>query len=513
VYDRTLRAALAHPFVFTGIVLLVIGGAWLCYGALGSDLLPAMDEGGFIVDYITPAGSSLDETNRMVSHLERIVRSLPEVASTSRRTGLQLGLAAVTEANIGDISVKLNQDRRRNIDDIISEARAQIARQEPAVNVEFIQLLQDMIGDLTSAPEPIQIKLFSPDGQLLQQWAPRLADAISKIQIGSKQPVVDVLNGIENTISGPAVTFQVNPTVAARAGFTPEEVAVDATAMLDGEPATTPIVVNDRSYTLRVRFPEANRASLEALGNTMLTSSNGQTATLGSLATLEELPGQTEILRDNLQRDVAVTARLEGTDLGTGIAAVKRVVQQLKLPPSIRVEYAGLYQEQQRSFHDLVMVLILALVLVFLVLLFEFRVFSAPCAILSSALLSTSGVFFALLITGTTFNISSFMGLIMVIGIVAKNGILLLDADQKFRSVGFRAEEAMVQAGRRRLRPIVMTALAAVAGMLPLALAWGAGSQMLQPLAIAVIGGILISMVLSLIITPAMYFYMTRNSE
>jgi multidrug efflux pump subunit AcrB len=159
------------------------------------------------------------------------------------------------------------------------------------------------------------------------------------------------------------------------------------------------------------------------------------------------------------------------------------------------------------------MVLILALVLVFLVLLFEFRVFSAPCAILSSALLSTSGVFFALLITGTTFNISSFMGLIMVIGIVAKNGILLLDADQKFRSVGFRAEEAMVQAGRRRLRPIVMTALAAVAGMLPLALAWGAGSQMLQPLAIAVIGGILISMVLSLIITPAMYFYMTRNSE
>jgi len=512
-YERWVRRALEHPGWLALLCVVLIVVSYFCYRALGSDLLPAMDEGGFIVDYITPAGSSLDETNRMVSHLERIVRSLPEVASTSRRTGLQLGLAAVTEANIGDISVKLKQDRGRNIDDIISEARAQIARQEPAVNVEFIQLLQDMIGDLTSAPEPIQIKLFSPDGQLLQQWAPLLADAISKIQIGSKQPVVDVLNGIENTISGPAVTFQVNPTVAARAGFTPEEVAVDATAMLDGEPATTPIVVNDRSYTLRVRFPEANRASLEALGNTMLTSSNGQTATLGSLATLEELPGQTEILRDNLQRDVAVTARLEGTDLGTGIAAVKRVVQQLKLPPSIRVEYAGLYQEQQRSFHDLVMVLILALVLVFLVLLFEFRVFSAPCAILSSALLSTSGVFFALLITGTTFNISSFMGLIMVIGIVAKNGILLLDADQKFRSVGFRAEEAMVQAGRRRLRPIVMTALAAVAGMLPLALAWGAGSQMLQPLAIAVIGGILISMVLSLIITPAMYFYMTRNSE
>ena len=186
-------------------------------------------------------------------------------------------------------------------------------------------------------------------------------------------------------------------------------------------------------------------------------------------------------------------------------------MNDLKLPSSIRVVYGGLYQEQQRSFHDLVVVLLLALVLVFLVLLFEFRSFSAPIAILSSAVLSTSGVFLALLITGVTFNISSFMGLIMVIGIVAKNGILLLDADDKFRAAGFPAEEAMIQAGRRRLRPIVMTALAAVAGMLPLSLGLGAGSQMLQPLAIAVIGGITVSMVLSLIITPAMQFYLQRQ--
>jgi multidrug efflux pump subunit AcrB len=510
-YEGWVRAASEHPLWLAASCAALVVISYFSYRALGSDLLPAMDEGGFVLDYITPPGSSLQETNRMVSHLEQIVRSVPEVESTSRRTGLQLGLAAVTEANTGDISAKLKQKRHRDIEEIISEVRAQLGRQEPAVDVEFIQVLQDMIGDLTSAPEPIQIKLFSPDANLLKQWAPRVAEAISKIQIGSKQPVVDVLNGIDNTISGPAVTFQVDSTVAARAGFTPEEVAVDATALLGGEPAPTPVVVNDRAYTLRVRFPEANRASLDALSNTLLTSSSGQTATLGSLCALEELPGQTEIRRDNLQRAVAVTARLEGVDLGSGIDAVKRVVQQLKLPRSIRVEYAGLYQEQQRSFHDLAMVLILALVFVFVVLLFEFRVFSAPCAILSSALLSTSGVFLALLITRTTFNISSFMGLIMVIGIVAKNGILLLDADQKFRSAGLPAEEAMVQAGRRRLRPIVMTALAAVAGMLPLALAWGAGSQMLQPLAIAVIGGILISMVLSLVITPAIYFYMTRG--
>jgi multidrug efflux pump subunit AcrB len=248
------------------------------------------------------------------------------------------------------------------------------------------------------------------------------------------------------------------------------------------------------------------------MSNTLLNSGSGHTATLGSLAAIEQVPGQTEIRRENLQRDITVTARLEGRDLGSGMADVMKTVAGLKVPSSIRVEYGGTYAEQQQSFKDLVFVLALAIVLVFLVLLFEFRTVSAPLAILASALLSTSGVVFALLITRTTFNISSFMGLIMVIGIVAKNGILLLDADQKFQASGIAGADAMIEAGRRRLRPIVMTALATVAGMLPLAFAWGAGSQMLQPLAIAVIGGILISMVLSLLITPAVYFKLTERT-
>jgi multidrug efflux pump subunit AcrB len=245
--------------------------------------------------------------------------------------------------------------------------------------------------------------------------------------------------------------------------------------------------------------------------NMMLVNSNGGAATLGSLAAASELPGQTEVLRESLQREAEVTARLEGVDLGAGIAAVQKAVADLKLPAAVRVEYGGTYREQQKSFRDLSLVLALAIVLIFLVLLFEFRSFTAPLAILSSAILSTSGVFLALLVTDTTFNVASFMGLIMVIGIVAKNGILLLDANQRFRSAGFGPEEAIIQAGRRRLRPIVMTALAAVAGMLPLALALGAGSQMLQPLAIAVIGGILVSMVLSLIITPAIQFFLNPH--
>ena len=507
-YERWLRFALDRPKWIAIFAVVLVIASYGCYQLLGTDLLPEMDEGGFIVDYLSPAGSSLQETNRMVSHIEQMLREIPEVESTSRRTGIELGLAAVTEANRGDIAVKLKSKRSRSGEEIISELRNKVAQEEPGLEVEFVQVLQDMIGDLSNAPEPVQIKLFSPDPDLLAQWAPKVGDAIHDIK-----GVVDMRNGIENTISGPATVFQVDPTASARAGFTPEEVAINASAILEGEPAATPIIQQDIAYTVRVRYPEVNRGSLAAMSNTLLNSASGHTATLGSLAEIKELPGQTEIRRENLQRDAAVTARLEGLDLGSGIAAVQKAVAGLHIPSSIRVVYGGTYEEQQQSFHDLMLVLILAVLLVFLVLLFEFRTLAAPVSILASALLSTSGVFLALLITRTTFNIASFMGLIMVIGIVAKNGILLLDADQKFRSLGHSAHDAMIQAGRRRLRPILMTALAAAAGMLPLALALGAGSQMLQPLAIAVIGGITISMVLSLIITPAVHYYLSHSEN
>ena len=507
-HERWLRRALERPLLMVLFSAGLIVVSVLCFMFTDTDLLPEMDEGGFVIDYIMPAGSSLAETNRVITHIEEMLREVPEVQSTSRRTGLQLGLAGVTEANTGDILVKLKPKRGRGIEDIIADVRGDIKQKEPALDVEFIQVLQDMIGDLTSAPEPIQIKLFSQDPKQLEQWAPKVGDAIGKIE-----GVVDVLNGIDNTISGPAVTFQVDPSVAARAGFTAEEVALDASAILEGEPAPTPVVTNDRAYTIRVRFPSENRASLEAIRDTLLVSSSGHTATLGSLASIIETPGQTEIHRENLQRDVAVTARLEGRGLGSGMADVQKAVAGLHIPSSIRVEYGGQYQDQRQNFHDLSIVLVLAVLLLFIVLLFEFGTFAAPVSILSSALLSTSGVFIALLITRTTFNISSFMGMIMVIGIVAKNGILLLDADQKMRKFGLSAEDAMLRAARRRLRPIVMTALATVAGMLPLAFALGAGSQMLQPLAISVIGGVLISMILSLVITPAVHFYMSRNSS
>ena len=501
-YERTLRFTLEHPLALALFSIVLVAGSYFAYQHTGSDLLPAMDEGGFIVDYIMPAGSSLAETNRVVTHVDQIIRRNPDVENTTRRTGLQLGLAAVTEANTGDLTVKLKKDRKHTGEEVIADVRDKIKKAEPTLDVEFPQLLQDMIGDLTSAPEPVVIKLFAEDPELLKVHAPRLAAELKKTP-----GVVDILDGIENTISGPARVFNVDPAVTARAGFSPQEVEINTSAMLQGEPAPPAVVVNDRAYPIRIRFPEQTRVSLDSIRNTLIVSGTGKTATVGSLTNVVEIAGQTEIRRENLQRDVQVTARFEGINLGDGMKKVQQAVAGLNLPPAIRVQYGGQFEEQQKSFKDLAFVLFLAIVLVFTVLLFEFGGFAAPFAIIASALLSTCGVFAALLITGTTFNLSSFMGLIMVIGIVAKNGILLLDADAKFRAEGTGPEEAMIQAGERRLRPIMMTALATVAGMIPLALGLGAGSQMLQPLAIAVIGGIAASMVLSLIVTPAVHYY------
>lgn len=504
IYERFLTFVLARPLWLAIFAAALIVMSYFCYSSLGSNLMPKMDEGNFTLDYIMPPGSSLTETDRVVSQVVQTLHTIPEVTATSRRTGLQLGLAAVTEANSGDISVNLSNKKSRDIYAIMDEVQAKVTQQQPALEIDMHQTLEDMIGDLTSAPQPVLIKLFSEDPALLRQWAPLVADKIATVP-----GVVGVLNGIDNRISGPEMVYHIRPSVTATSGFTPEEVATDANALLQGQTVPTPLVVNSRAYDIRIRFPEQNRVSPEAMNNTVLVSSTGTTAALGSLATIENLPGQTEIIRENLQRLVEVTARLQGTSLGQAIVGVKTAVAALNLPPQIRVEYGGTYATQQQSFRDLLLVLFAGLLLVFLVLLFEFRTFSAPISILASAVLSTAGVFLALMITGTDFNISSFMGLIMVVGIVSKNGILLLDADVKFRAGGLSPRDAMIQAGRRRLRPIVMTAVAAVAGMLPLALALGAGSQMLQPLAIAVIGGILISMLLSLVITPAVHYYLT----
>jgi multidrug efflux pump subunit AcrB len=378
---------------------------------------------------------------------------------------------------------------------------------EPELDVEFTQVLQDMIGDLSNAPEPIQIKIFANDPALLAQLGPRVGDAIGKI------PALSMSRTESTTPSAVRHQLSGGSGVAARMGFTPAEIAEDATSILDGVTTTDPLISNGRPYTIRVRLGDEHRSSLDAIENTVFNSASGHTSTLSSLASIEQLPPQNEIRRENLQRLIVVTARLEGLGSWHRNGPGRQTVAGLHLPASVRVEYGGTYEEQQKSFRDLLRVLLLALALVFGVLLTEFRNFPAPIAILTSSVLSISGVILALMITRTSFNVASFMGLIMVIGIVAKNGILLLDADEKFRAEGASAKDAMLHAAQRRLRPIVMTAVAAVCGMLPLAFALGAGSQMLQPLAIAVIGGLAVSMLLSLVVTPVVYFLLTSSRE
>lgn len=505
-HGKALNFAIERPWALAviGAVLLVSG--YFAYGALGSNLLPEMDEGAFILDYTMPAGSALAETDAVIDKVEAILRKTPEVLITSRRTGMQLGLAGVTEANYGDISVRLKPKRSRDIDEIIADVRAQVKKAVPPLDVEFTQVLEDMIGDLSNSPEPVQIKLFSTDVNLIHTLGPKVQAAIAAIP-----GIVDTQNGVDNTLSGPATSFVIDPVVASRLGFTPQDVAEAATSLLDGLPATQPMIINGQPYTIRVRMAAEHRASLNAMKNTVFNSASGHTATLGALGNVVELPPQNEIRRENLQQVVIVSGRLAGSDLGGTMVKVKDVVGKLNLPASVHLEYSGTYEEQQKSFSDLARVLVLALALVFGVLLAEFRNFSAPISILTSSILSIAGVLFALLITRTNFNVASFMGLIMVIGIVAKNGILLLDADERARAAGAGVREAMMQAAQRRLRPIVMTASAAMCGMLPLAFALGAGSQMLQPLAIAVIGGLIISVVLSLIVTPALYYFLTKG--
>ena len=361
-----------------------------------------------------------------------------------------------------------------------------------------------MIGDLTSSPEPIEIKLFSEDENALHQKADEVEAAIKKIQ-----GVVDTKNGV--IVSGPAITFNIDPQRASRFGVTATDIANTVTTAMSGDAASS-ILQQGRLITVRVIFPPEVRTSLDKVRALQVRSSSGALFRLDQVADIEYDKGQTEIARDGLRQTVAVTGRLEGKDLGTAIAEIKNLLsKEVKLPPGMTIEYGGLYQEQQSSFRELVISLVLAIVLVFLTLLIEFRSFAHPIAIVTGAVLALGGVLLGLFITQTTLNVVSLMGMIMIVGIVAKNGILMLDAVEDHLAAGDTVREALLRSGRRRFRPVLMTSLAAMLGMLPLALALGAGSELLQPLAIAVISGLAVALLLSLIVTPTVYTLVRRK--
>jgi multidrug efflux pump subunit AcrB len=497
-YEAVLDLALNNRSLVLLAAALVLAASYFLYNRLGSEFLPAFDEGAFVLDYAAPPGTSLAETNRMLTHVEQMIRATPEVESYSRRTGLQLGLA-ITEPNTGDFLVKLKTGHQRPTTTVTDDLRTQIEESEPAMRVEFVGILSDLIGDLTSSPAPVEIRLFSADTAALHNTASLVEESIKKVP-----GVVDTFNGV--VVSGPAVTFNINPELAARFGVTATDVANAVTTAMTGDAASS-ILQQGRLITVRVMLPASARQSLDTLrGLQVRSASSGAQFRLDQVADVQYEKGQTEIERDGLRQSVAVTARLTGSDLGTAISQIKaQLAKDVKFPPGMTVEYGGLYAQQQASFRELLQALVLAITLVFFVLLIEFRSFAHPIAILAGAVLALSGVLAGLFLTGSTLNVVSLMGMIMVVGIVAKNGILMLDAVEEHLAAGDNLHEALVRSGRRRFRPVLMTSLAAILGMLPLALAIGSGAELLQPLAIAVIGGLAVALLFSLVVTPTVY--------
>jgi multidrug efflux pump subunit AcrB len=501
-YEWVLGHALDNRWLVLMVVVVVLTGSYLLYHSLGSEFLPEFDESAFVLDYWAPPGASLAETDRILRHVEELLQTTPEIEGYSRRTGLELGLF-VTEPNRGDFAVKLKPGHSRDTQEVIAELRKKIEKSEPALEIEFVGILPDLIGDLSSSPEPVEIKLFSEDAGALHQKAEEIEQTIRKLEY-----VVDTKSGV--IVSGPAITFNIDPQRASRFGVSATDIANTATTAMSGDAASS-ILQQDRLIKVRVIFPPELRTSLDKLRALQVRSSSGALFRLDQVADIDYDKGQTEIARDGLRQTVAVTGRLEGKDLGTGIAEIKSLLgKEVKLPPGMTVEYGGIYQEQQSSFRELAISLVLAVLLVFITLLIEFRSFAHPFAIVTGAVLALSGVLLALFITRKTLNVVSLMGMIMIVGIVAKNGILMLDAVEDHLAAGDSLRQALLRSGRRRFRPVLMTSLAAMLGMLPLALALGAGAELLQPLAIAVIGGLTVALLLSLIVTPTVYSLLRR---
>jgi len=502
-YAFSMRVALSYPFFAMLATLLVGACGILMYRHLDTDFLPAMDEGAFVIDYYSRPGTSLSETNRMLTHVEQILNDVPEISSFSRRTGARLALA-IAEPNTGDFLVRLKKDRTRSTSEVIDDVRARLNAAEPALTFEFPGVLSDLIGDLTWSPNPVEIKLFSDDQEVLKQSAKDIALAIETLP-----GVVDVNNGL--VVAGPTMRIRTNIERAGRMGLTPRSLATDIQTSILGS-VSSYVLKGDRIYHVRVMATPSAHESQQDLDSLPIHSETGASVTLGDIAQIDREAGILELNREDLRQLVAVSARFSGIDLGRGIQAIQRkLAESVKLPPDAHVEFGGLFQQQQESFRKLAFVLLMAIVLVFGVLLLEFRSFLQPLAIVMGSILALSGAVGALWLTGTTLNIISLLGGIIGVGITAKNGILMLDYVDQLRTHGTNLSQALIDSGSRRLRPVLMTSMTAFLGLLPLAYGVGAGADMLRPLAIAVMGSLVMSLLMSLLATPLLFYLMVRT--
>jgi multidrug efflux pump subunit AcrB len=483
--------------IAAALVLVGLGGG--AYFLVGTGFLPDMDEGAFILDYWSPGGTSLSETDRELHTIENILAQTPEITGTSRRLGAELGLFA-TEQNRGDLSIRLKPEsqRERDIFKVMDEVRGKVAAAVPRFRVEFHQILSDVLGDAEGNPEPVEIKLFGADLRALEQYAAAIAPKIGKV------------DGLDDFFGGNAepsaeMEMKVEGAESSRLGLTPQQVSAEVSGALLGVPAGE-IRLDDRSIGIRVRAPDSVRFNERRLGALPIyAAQTRQAAPLATLATFRKLDVLGEHLRENQQQMIHLTASVTDRPLNQVIGEIRGILDAQPAPTGIRVELGGRYQSQQRAFSALLVVLGLAAVSVVAVMVVQFRSFVEPLVVLLAAPLSFVGALALLLITGTALNVASFMGLILLVGLIVKNGIILLDfTKHRMQSGGVDLETGIREAARVRLRPILMTTLCTLFGLLPLALGIGAGSEMQKPLALAVIGGLALSTPITLFVVPVL---------
>ena len=492
-YRTTLEGATGRPaLILVVIAALAIGGG-IAFAKLPSGFMPAMDEGGFVLDYVTPPGTSITESDRLVRQIETVLAKTPEVATYSRRTGAQLG-GALTESNIGDFFVRLKPHPRRDIDDVMSDVRGQVQAQVPGVDIETAQLMEDLIGDLTAVPEPIEVKLYSEDAPLLDATARSVA-----AQLGKVAGITEIRDGV--VVAGDAIDLHFDLARAAVAGVAPSDAASQVTAMIDGNVATQvqsgPILSD-----VRVWIPPEQRNRVESIGALPIKAADGHIVTLSQIADVSILRGQTELARENSRRMVAVTARVEGRDMGSAAQEATRVLSAPgALPAGVSFEMGGLYAQQQAAFSGLAVVFVAAMAIVMLLLLLIYENFRIVGAIVAMPLLAAAAVGLGLIITGTELNIMALMGLTMVIGIVTEVAIFYFTEFDHLLALGETPQRALIDAGANRLRPIAMTTIAAILALAPLAI----GHSMQKPLAVAIIAGLLAQGPLVLLVMPALF--------
>ncbi|MBV8780311.1 MAG: efflux RND transporter permease subunit [Phycisphaerae bacterium] len=494
LYRSFMGWMLPRPWlIFLALIPLLIAGCY-AYVKVGSGFMPTMDEGGFILDYVAPSGTSLEETDRLLRQVEAIVRSTPEVDTYSRRTGLQLG-GGLTEANRGDFFIRLKPLPRRPIEEVMDDVRTRVEHTVPGLEIETAQLMEDLIGDLTSVPEPIEVKLFCDDQKTLEATAPKIAEAIGKVN-----GVVEVKSGI--VAAGDALNIQVDRVKAALEGMNVDDITKSLNDMLSGNVATQ-IQEGPKLVGVRVWLPKSSQRSILDIGNLLLRNANGHVFPLSRVATITPVTGQPELNREDLKRMAAVTGRIENRDLGSAVADVKAVLDKPGLmPANVYYVLGGLYEQQRIAFRGLMIVLVAAVLLVFGILLFLYESFRVAIAMLLLPLLAMAAVFIGLFLTKTELNITAMMGMTMIVGIVTEVSIFYYSEFEELESDS--AFDRFITAGSNRMRPIAMTTLAAMLALMPLALGIGQGSAMQQPLAIAIISGLAAQLPLVLIVLPSL---------